>query len=84
MTHATKLQGLPSRPDKHVVFTIILPLLQVRHHPFLPLSRNSIPILAHHRTLFGYKTVLVKSSPHPFRIRIHHCPRPLPLGPLVL
>lgn len=34
MTHGTKLQGLPSRPDKHVVFTIILPLLQVR--PPLP------------------------------------------------
>ncbi|KAG8217779.1 hypothetical protein J3R82DRAFT_5940 [Butyriboletus roseoflavus] len=29
MTHGTRLQGLPSRPDKHVVFTIILPLLQL-------------------------------------------------------
>ncbi|KAG6376405.1 hypothetical protein JVT61DRAFT_2390 [Boletus reticuloceps] len=29
MTHGTKLQDLPSRPDKHVVFTIILPLLQL-------------------------------------------------------
>ncbi|KAF8559853.1 hypothetical protein OG21DRAFT_1503072 [Imleria badia] len=29
MTHATKLHGLPSRPDKHVVFTLILPLLQL-------------------------------------------------------
>ncbi|KAI6028594.1 hypothetical protein F5J12DRAFT_903542 [Pisolithus orientalis] len=29
MTHGNKLDGLPSRPDKHVVFTIILPLLHL-------------------------------------------------------
>ncbi|KIJ69205.1 hypothetical protein HYDPIDRAFT_172656 [Hydnomerulius pinastri MD-312] len=29
MTHGTKLEGYPSRPDKHVLFTIILPLLQL-------------------------------------------------------
>ncbi|KAF9227586.1 hypothetical protein BS17DRAFT_773994 [Gyrodon lividus] len=29
MTHGTKLEGTPPRPDKHAVFTIILPLLQL-------------------------------------------------------
>ncbi|KAH7889487.1 hypothetical protein F5I97DRAFT_1994880 [Phlebopus sp. FC_14] len=29
MTHGTKVEGSPSRPDAHVVFTIILPLLQL-------------------------------------------------------
>ncbi|KAL4067841.1 hypothetical protein J3A83DRAFT_4359717 [Scleroderma citrinum] len=29
MTHGNKIEGLPSRPDKHVVFTIMLPLLHL-------------------------------------------------------
>lgn len=29
MTHSNKLEGLPSRPDKHIVFTIMLPLLHL-------------------------------------------------------
>ncbi|KAF8844547.1 hypothetical protein BDN67DRAFT_962924 [Paxillus ammoniavirescens] len=29
MTHGTKLEGSPSRPDKHVVLTIMLPLFQL-------------------------------------------------------
>ncbi|OBZ69160.1 hypothetical protein A0H81_10915 [Grifola frondosa] len=31
-THADKTQGVPSRPDKHVIITMMLPLLQVRSH----------------------------------------------------
>jgi hypothetical protein len=30
VTHWITLEGSTSRPDKHVVFTILLPLLQVR------------------------------------------------------
>lgn len=30
MTHTVKEEGLPSRPDVHVLFVIMLPLLQVR------------------------------------------------------
>lgn len=84
MTHGAKLQGLPPRPDKHAVFTIILPLLQVCPQLSLPLPRHSIPILAHNHALFRNKTVLVKPPPRPFRICIHHRPHPFPLGSLVL
>ncbi|KAH0827116.1 hypothetical protein J3R83DRAFT_4804 [Lanmaoa asiatica] len=59
MTHGTKLQGLPSRPDKHVVFTIILPLLQLTllhclgikqtwsNHRLVPSAFVSITALVH-------------------------------------
>ena len=30
ITHASRIQGMASRPDKHVVFIMMMPLLQVR------------------------------------------------------
>lgn len=50
MTHSNKLEGLPSRPDKHIVFTIMLPLLHVR----VSLRRDAVELtlpLADHRAL---------------------------------
>ncbi|KAF8136661.1 hypothetical protein EV363DRAFT_1429023 [Boletus edulis] len=47
ITHGTKLQDLPSRPDKHVVFTIILPLLQWSNHRLIPSAFVSIIALIH-------------------------------------
>lgn len=35
ITHVDKVAGAPSRPDKHVLVTIILPLIQVIQHPYL-------------------------------------------------
>jgi hypothetical protein len=34
LTHIVKPEGLPSRPDMNVIFTIYVPLLQVRAHPY--------------------------------------------------
>ena len=82
MTHDTKLQDLPSRPDKHVVFTIILPLVQVRLQ-FSPSAQKLNPYLAHNPTLSRNQAVLLESSPHSFRVCIHHRPHPFPLGSLV-
>jgi len=59
VTHRIKLEGSTSRPDKHVVFTIMLPLLQLAmihligikqtwsSHRFLPSAFVSILGLAH-------------------------------------
>ncbi|KAG9318745.1 hypothetical protein JVU11DRAFT_844 [Chiua virens] len=59
MTHDSKLDGLPSRPDKHVVFTIILPLLQLSivhcigikqawsNHRLIPSALISVIALVH-------------------------------------
>jgi len=32
LTHLIKPEGLPSRPDVNVIFTIYVPLFQVRKH----------------------------------------------------
>ncbi|KAF9246244.1 hypothetical protein BU15DRAFT_85024 [Melanogaster broomeanus] len=45
MTHGTKLEGFPSRPDPHVVFTIMLPLLQLATIHCLGISQR----LSNHR-----------------------------------
>ncbi|KAK0463509.1 uncharacterized protein EV420DRAFT_1518589 [Desarmillaria tabescens] len=62
ITHVSKPEGLPSRPDKHVIFTIAIPLLQltVFHvlsirkrwstHRLIPTALSSILSLIHFHT----------------------------------
>ena len=37
VTHLSQMDGLPTRPDKHVIITIAIPLLQVFVSAFLSL-----------------------------------------------
>ncbi|KAK0211329.1 hypothetical protein DFS33DRAFT_371615 [Desarmillaria ectypa] len=77
ITHVSKPEGLPSRPDKHVIFTIAIPLLQltVFHilsirkrwstHRLIPTALSSILSLVHfHTTLLihSYSSVPPHSS----------------------
>ncbi|KAG7448355.1 uncharacterized protein BT62DRAFT_766865 [Guyanagaster necrorhizus] len=77
ITHVNKPEGLPSRPDKHVVFTIAIPLLQltVFHilsirkqwstHRLIPTALTSILSLIHfHITLLmhSYSSLPLHSS----------------------
>ncbi|KAF4576399.1 hypothetical protein EYR36_001003 [Pleurotus pulmonarius] len=67
ITHMNKYDGLPSRPDKHVVVTIAIPLLQLTifhilsinkrwaHHRLLPTALSSCLSLTHfHLTLWSH------------------------------
>ncbi|ESK96491.1 hypothetical protein Moror_6999 [Moniliophthora roreri MCA 2997] len=67
ITHVDKPDGLPSRPDKHVLATITIPLLQLTifhmlsirkrwsSHRFLPTALSSFLSLLHfHLTLFSH------------------------------
>ncbi|KAG1890818.1 hypothetical protein F4604DRAFT_1876097 [Suillus subluteus] len=48
VTHWIMLEGSTSRPDKHVVFTILLPLLQIgHHHRLIPSAFVSFLTLTH-------------------------------------
>ncbi|EGN95720.1 hypothetical protein SERLA73DRAFT_162489, partial [Serpula lacrymans var. lacrymans S7.3] len=40
LTHDLKLEGMTSRPDKHVIFTIILPLFQLAMVHFIGIRRR--------------------------------------------
>ncbi|KAF9266971.1 hypothetical protein L218DRAFT_896271 [Marasmius fiardii PR-910] len=66
-THVLKPDGLPSRPDKHVLVTIVIPLLQLTifhilscrkrwsSHRLIPTALSSVLSLLHfHTTLFSH------------------------------
>ncbi|KAK0239471.1 hypothetical protein EDD85DRAFT_880711 [Armillaria nabsnona] len=76
ITHVNKPEGLPSRPDKHVIFTIAIPLLQltVFHvlsirkrwstHRLIPTALSSILSLIHfHTTLLMHSYSSVPFHP---------------------
>ncbi|KAG7093705.1 hypothetical protein E1B28_007359 [Marasmius oreades] len=75
-THVLKPDGLPSRPDKHVLVTIAIPLLQLMifhilscrkrwsSHRFIPTALSSFLSLLHfHTTLFAHSMFESSSSP---------------------
>ncbi|KAJ7163300.1 hypothetical protein C8R46DRAFT_1102931 [Mycena filopes] len=79
ITHVYKPASLPSRPDKHVIVTIAIPLLQLTifhilsirkrwsNHRFLPTALSSLLSLLHfHMTLYA-----------------HYSARPVPRPPLL-
>ncbi|KAF8624121.1 hypothetical protein AX15_006030 [Amanita polypyramis BW_CC] len=87
-THVRKLDGLPSRPDKHVIITIAIPLLQLTifhylsiskrlsTHRLIPTTLTSLLSLAHfHTTLFS--RLSRARSPTPDGLTI----LPIPLTP---
>ncbi|KAL0946399.1 hypothetical protein HGRIS_012625 [Hohenbuehelia grisea] len=75
ITHPNKYESLPSRPDKHVVVTIAIPLLQLTifhilsirkkwsHHRLLPTALASFLSLTHfHLTLWSHTKSASSSS----------------------
>ncbi|THU80622.1 hypothetical protein K435DRAFT_767892 [Dendrothele bispora CBS 962.96] len=70
ITHVHKPEGLPSRPDKHVLITIAIPLLQITffhilsvrkrwsNHRFIPTALASFLSLLHfHVTILAYSSL---------------------------
>ncbi|KAK7455173.1 hypothetical protein VKT23_011044 [Stygiomarasmius scandens] len=70
ITHVYKPEGLPSRPDKHVLITIAIPLLQITifhilsvrkrwsSHRFLPTALSSFLSLLHfHITILAHSSL---------------------------
>jgi hypothetical protein len=75
ITHVVKPPGLPSRPDKHVLATITIPLLQLTifhllsvrkrwsSHRFLPTALSSFLSLLHfHSTLFSHSLLFFNNE----------------------
>lgn len=83
MTHATKLDGMASRPDKHVVFTMMMPLFQVSPGAQPTLSILTT-LLVEHDTYTWSQTTLVPPTPDPYSDNLNPIPSPFPHSPLVL